>query len=299
MRLPGAAALVTAGLLSACAGITAAPLTSHPTESELEGSLIVLPQDLNRQYYAAGANQYQVLDTFMSKRFGEIDLQFTDFIKALTRDKNLSSIATDLALLGLSGAIATGLNPQTAQTLGAISTAVAGGRASIDENVFINEALAALKTQMIARRNTVRARVAERLVKMQDGQAYPLLLVQADVQDYFLAGTIRGALDQTVQDAGTESARAQAKVDAQVFEVVRTEQGLSLAELLASDDPDLAYNQARVDLANACVGELGIEGTNPFAATGIGVADLQTFLFSGRTDDLTAVAGCVEGKIQG
>ena len=64
-------------LLGACAGITAAPVSTLPSEAEFEDSLVAIPETLISEYYGLGANQRAVLDKFFAVRFAKICLLYT------------------------------------------------------------------------------------------------------------------------------------------------------------------------------------------------------------------------------
>lgn len=257
-------------LLGACAGITAAPEPTLPSNDKFEESLVAIPETLISKYYGPGANQRAVLDEFFARRFAKIDLQFTDFLSGLTRDKNVTSILSDLAVIGLTGAIATGLKPQTAQTLGAFSTIIAGGEASYDENIFINETLGVLKNQMIARRDEVRARIATRLAAMSSSNPYPLVVAQGDLHDYYHAGTIRGAIEKTAKDAGDAAADAAKKVDNEVFDVEISQAGTDFLKLMRGGRSSGLPDATVAKHANDCAAELKIAGWTDITASPLG-----------------------------
>lgn len=197
-------------LLAGCASLNAYPDRSGDVATEL--------QQLD-QYFAAtvlqtyagkpdDATKKAYRDEVVTGRVRAIDLHFGTFQQAVFREGVGTNIATDLIILGLGGATATVGGAGLKAALGATSAGVAGARTSIDKNLYFEKTMPALLAQMIALRKTV-------LVKIQEGldrnvALYPLSQALIDLEDYYNAGTIPGAIAAVTEQAGATAKNADA-----------------------------------------------------------------------------------------
>lgn len=200
-RISAALCLVPA-LLAGCASLKAYPDRSGNVATEL--------QQLD-QYFAATvlgtyANkpdadaQKTYRDEVVAGRVRAIDLHFGTFQQAVFREGVDTNIVTDLIILGLGAATATTGGAGLKAALGATTTGVAGARTSIDKNLYFEKTMPALLAQMIASRKTV-------LVRLQQGlgrnvSQYPLSQALIDLEDYYNAGSIPGAIVAVIEQAG-------------------------------------------------------------------------------------------------
>jgi hypothetical protein len=142
-------------------------------------------------------------DEVVTGRIRAIDLHFGTFQQAVFREGVSTNLGADLILLGLGGATATTGGAVAKAALGATSAGVAGAKASIDKNVYFEKTMPALLGQMLASRKTT-------LVKIQEGldknvNLYPLNQALIDLEDYYNAGTIPGAIVAIVEQAGASA----------------------------------------------------------------------------------------------
>lgn len=103
----------------------------------------------------------------------------------------------------------------SSQILSGATAAVIGARESVDKNAFFDQTMPALMTKMIAQRRSVLVGIRDGLLNKTDAQ-YPLAQGLADLEEYYHAGTIPGAITGVVQSAGAEAAEA----DKQLLETV-------------------------------------------------------------------------------
>lgn len=142
-------------------------------------------------------------DEIINSRLRAIDLRFTEFEKALTKDMAAINVGTDWAVIGLGAAGALVGSTTTKSILAAISGGLTGAKGAIDKNLFYSKTLPALFAQMDAMRKSVLLRIRK---AMRDGTAdYPLEQALIDVDDYYNAGTIPGAIVGVTATAGAES----------------------------------------------------------------------------------------------
>lgn len=129
-----------------------------------------------------------------------IDFEFIDFERSLNKETNGMSFASDVAVGSLSAA-ATILTGTTQKILSALAGVVGGAKSSIDKNVYYTKTLPALMLTMEASRAT-------KLTTIRNGEKlsvtdYTLDAALSDVDAYFSAGSIPGAISEISATQGT------------------------------------------------------------------------------------------------
>lgn len=140
-------------------------------------------------------------------RLRAIDIHFSAFQKELYKEGVTLNVGTDWALLGLSGAGAVVGGASTKAILAAIAGGITGGKASFDKHVFFEKTMPVLLGQMVALRK-------QKLVTIRDGlqspdSQYPLDQALVDVEAYYHAGTLPGAIIEIAEQAGTSAKQAE------------------------------------------------------------------------------------------
>ena len=120
-------------------------------------------------------------------------------------------IGTDGAVLLLGGAGAVSTVSSTQAILAAASAVVTGTKASFDKNAFYDSTIVALISQMNATRKDVLARIYSGLEL--NHKKYSLMKALIDVEDYFQAGTILGAVNAVSESSGEQKAKAEKKIE--------------------------------------------------------------------------------------
>jgi hypothetical protein len=148
----------------------------------------------------------------VTARIFSIDANFHQFVRELTTQQNLSAVGVDWAAIGLASAGAVVGSAQTKAILAAISAGILGAKASVDKDIFYNKTIPALITLMEAQRKMVLAQIYTGLKK---GAAdYTLYQALADLDSYYNAGTINGALVGLTTAAGASSQEGSIQVAA-------------------------------------------------------------------------------------
>jgi hypothetical protein len=143
----------------------------------------------------------------VDSRLQAIDLHFHSFEHELYRQGVVTSIGFDFIILGLTGAIATVGGEGFKEALGATSAGLLGAKTSIDKNAFFEKSIPALLAQMSASRATALVQVREGLTKSVE--EYPLDQALTDVENYYAAGTLPGALQAITAQAGAAKQEAE------------------------------------------------------------------------------------------
>ncbi|RYH29884.1 MAG: hypothetical protein EON54_22185, partial [Alcaligenaceae bacterium] len=147
------------------------------------------------------AMQYR--NNIITARIFAIDANFHDFVRELTTQQNLSNIGVDWAAIGLASAGAVVGSTQTKAILAAIAAGVLGAKSSVDKDLFYNKTIAALVTIMEGQRKIVLAQIYTGLNKSSG--SYTIFQALADLDSYYNAGTINGALVGLTTTAGLSS----------------------------------------------------------------------------------------------
>jgi hypothetical protein len=185
------AALVIASFLTGCATFQGAPANLPDSQNALE-RLDPYYAAVLKDYYVSGGVPVSVRNRFIETRLAVIDAQYLAFKQGLYREGVSSNLAVDVATLGLSLAGTLAPAASTKGILAAISGGLIGTRAAAEKNLYFEKTMPALLAQMEALRKTVRVEILKRM--QLSVEAYPLSQAEYDLQEYYTAGTIPGAI---------------------------------------------------------------------------------------------------------
>ncbi|HBM88197.1 MAG TPA: hypothetical protein DD437_06625 [Rhodobiaceae bacterium] len=153
------------------------------------------------------ASRRDARNNILNGRLAAFDIQFNRFQRELHSVGVGTQLSTDTALLGL-GAAGAVVSGGTSQLLSAIAGGITGFQGSVDREVFFEQTMPVLLQQMNAQRNLIRAKIRAGLLKSVTD--YPLGQGLADIESYYFAGSIPGALVGISDAAGKSNDRAQA-----------------------------------------------------------------------------------------
>src|SRR2546423_4055981 len=120
---------------------------------------------------------------------------------------------SDIATLGLDTIVAASSGKQIRTILAAVSTGIGGSKLALEKDVLKNQSISVIIHTMRAARNKQYADLQLKL-KAQVATDYPLAEALVDVQNYFHAGTVLGALQER-DDAAANTNRLAKDVDEQ------------------------------------------------------------------------------------
>jgi hypothetical protein len=195
-------------LLGGCSTLRAYPDRSGDVATELKALDEYHKATVLKTYsdYKEDAAKKAYRDEVVTGRIRAIDLHFGEFQQGVFREGVSTNLATDMILLGLGAVTATTGGAALKAALGATSAGVAGAKASIDKNVYFEKTMPALLGQMIASRKQALVKIQEGLGR--DVNLYPLNQALIDLEDYYNAGTIPGAIVAIVEQAGAAAKAA-------------------------------------------------------------------------------------------
>jgi hypothetical protein len=205
--------IAVAFLTSACAALGGYPNNPTTTKDEMKAlSAYFDPAEiLQYKTMPAGAARQAFRDEVVYGRLAAYDIEFSQFQQDINAERGLTDTTGDLTTLTLTALGATGLEAGTKTALSAAATAVNGGKASVDKNIFYDQTLPVLFAQMAANRATIRYTIEKGLsVPPPSGDAsYPLTAALVDLAAYRDAGSIPGAITGVAVAAGAQKAHFQ------------------------------------------------------------------------------------------
>ena len=231
---------------------------------------------------AASAAQIGVRNQFIEMRSAVIDHQYDLFRSDLYEQRVGANVGVDLTTLGLSGVGAATGSTHLKTGAAALAAFLIGGKASVDKNAYFDRTLPALLEQMDAARATVRKRILDSM--LLDVGNYPLMQAASDLEAYYHAGTIPGAIAGITTTAATQKKDAferldqrlsgdemEARLKARNFEVRSASRSASGPRLRACiEAKDVAPRPRELELA-AWLKKEGFDPSPPF-----GLSDFLT-----------------------
>lgn len=196
--------LVTA-MLQGCASLHGAP--EWPTAQSLKQDDPLYQRFMTR-FYAAPTSEARALirNEFIEVRTALINRSFNQFRQDIYAQRVGTAVSVDLATMLLGGLAAAVSNVGVKTGAGALTAVLVGSKASVDKNVFFDRTLPALLAQMEAKRAQVRERILAGM--SADPVLYPLMQADSDLEAYFDAGTISGAITEVTAQAGVVKEQA-------------------------------------------------------------------------------------------
>lgn len=204
--------LLFAFLLVGCASITGYPNRTINLSEELSSLTSYFEATVITTYNSkADSEKNNYRNEVVHARIRAIDLNYNSFLKELSSESKSLNIGTDstVLLLGAAGAISTVSSTQA--ILAAASATVTGAKTSFDKNAFYDSTVPALISQMNASRKDVLARIYAGLEL--DHPKCSLMKALIDIEDYFQAGTIVGAVNAISESSGEQKAKADKKIE--------------------------------------------------------------------------------------
>lgn len=205
-------------LLASCTpSVQGAPPRLVPVAQDLN----VARQIANEEWYlayaqASGPRKDELRSQIVYSRMYAIDLYYSQYEIRLTRERQNVGFWFTVANLAVttSGTLLGG--EETKTILAAAATGLTGTKEAYDKNILIDRTIAVLQEHMRANRKRVRVQIIEKLAL--PSAVYPLELALSDVEEYYRAGTITGALLGVSEDASKKLIEAQA-IEQELFSV--------------------------------------------------------------------------------
>jgi hypothetical protein len=151
-------------------------------------------------------NSLACRNKIVAARMYAIDIQFSAFEETLFKDTRTAGFGATMATLGLTSAAALA-GGGTSQVLSGIAAFIIGGREAFQKEVLAERTVIAIHTAMRAGRAQVALRLQNGLT--QPIELYPLALGLNDLNEYYNAGTVLGALIGITETVGAKAQKAE------------------------------------------------------------------------------------------
>jgi hypothetical protein len=151
------------------------------------------------------------VNEYVTQRMFEIDLEYNAYFARLTRDSQIASVAGDGTILTLTAlsTVAPASAAATKTALSAAATGVTGFQAAVDKDVLLSHTIQILQSQMETSRTHVRNRITSNLkAALNKTIKYTIWQALSDLEDYYRAGTLPGALEALAAATGNNAQRA-------------------------------------------------------------------------------------------
>lgn len=153
--------------------------------------------------------QKRIRNATIERRMAVIDAYFKEFQARLAKENVGSEFGIALFGIGVGGAGS--LVPETtSQILSAVSGGLAGAQAAYGKAVLYDKAMSALLAQMQAGRKAVAAQIFQRWDLGLD--QYPMWMARMDLDAYYFAGSLPGAILGTAADAKVKETQADEQI---------------------------------------------------------------------------------------
>lgn len=162
-------------------------------------------------YYAAGPETVERRNAFITGRITLINLKYLKYIQQLPVTTSSLNSAVDIAKLGVDLATVQVGGTTAKSILGAVSAGLSGTRLSIENNFFDQKTAQTLVIAMNAQRKA--SLISIIAGTKSDITTYPLAQAIVDLNSYYYAGTLNGALEAVQADAGAKDAASQKTID--------------------------------------------------------------------------------------
>lgn len=180
---------------------------------DLETDLRALDEEFRattgiKDYYAISdpAQKVAARNRFVMGRIVQIDLRYIDFIRTMTNDRQQLDAATDLATftINVAGTLVGGV--RSGKNLAAAAAVIGGTRETIVKDFYYEKSMDALVGTMNAQRKEVLVSILSGL-KADSVEQYPFELALTQLHEYYMAGTLSGAL-RFINTASAEKEKA-------------------------------------------------------------------------------------------
>ena len=237
------------------------------------------------QIEASGDDAKRMLlrNSFIGNRLVLLDANFLNYLRSLTADRRTLDSATEGSVLGLSVLGTVVDTARAKENLAALVAVVTGLKSNVDKNYFGNRAMDALAQTMVTRRKEVLARIIDALPASMT--TYSMVSARADLNDYYDAGTMDGALRAIHADASKRDETVTKKLDRDRV-VANTLENLNAETLTTkvSLSRALAAKTVTLDALTKALQALSVPADTLPSTTEDAAKMLQQFVRSARTD---------------
>lgn len=204
-----AAVVMLAASVAGCLPSLTEPERLYPasTETGLIRDEVGVP---DFKYFAQLTDGQRVTyrNAIIDARMYAIDLNYFTYEANLTHERQEADFATASSTIALTAASVLVGPVQTKNILTGAAGAITGANQAYDDKVLLNKTMQVLQTQMRAERNRVAIKIYRSM--QLSAASYTLGMAMSDVEDYYRAGTMTGALIDVSNTVSDEANSAKA-----------------------------------------------------------------------------------------
>ena len=160
----------------------------------------------------------------IDKRLRVIDINFRDFEMKLAKENVWVDFGVAVAQVGVGGGGAL-VSESASQILSAVSGGMAGAQQAYGKAALFDRAMPALLAQMIASRKDILVLIYEG--RRRSIEEYPLSNAVRDIEGYYFAGSLPGAVVATSADAKVKNDKAEALLFPKITKAAVTEKAFT------------------------------------------------------------------------
>jgi hypothetical protein len=197
------AVLLLAGALTGCIASTRNPERLIPVPVEMEALAIDQAGLINAYNEAIRTNinsARTIRNEIITRRMYAIDVQYTQYENALTRERQEIGFGSLTSASGLSTAATLVVPAATKTILSAAATGVLAAKGHYESEVLVAQTIRTIQKQMRASRNVIATGISGKM--NQSVADYPLWAALSDVEDYYNAGTLTTGIIDTSTTVG-------------------------------------------------------------------------------------------------
>jgi len=211
------------------------------------------------EYYKIASPTQKDRNKVISGRLVMIDIQYLKWLRTMTADQQLLNTSTDALVISLSlEAMITGGDTAKA-VLSALAAGVTGVKTSIDKHYYYDKTMPALASAMNAQRKTVLVQIINGMNKPLEEYSFEQGL--SDLNDYYQAGTLMGAVTAIQADAGVKAQAASEEIKRLIKPTSGEKQAVAKVKNIIAKINNALPEPDKAKLYNA-LASLGINGVN-------------------------------------
>lgn len=199
--------------LSACDSFRGGQQSIEPAATTVAAATQYPPEKAITAFYSSdsadrqGLDAKQYRDKVVRLRLLAIDARYKTFVEELHSAKAGVGLGADIATLVLGGVGTFVAGETTKSVLSAATAVIAGTRVSVDKNLFYDQTLPAIVSQMDAERAKQRLVIEKGMA--QPETTYTLANALSDLSDYERLGSIDVAIKKLTGSATDEAKKAE------------------------------------------------------------------------------------------
>jgi len=208
-------------------------LVENEKPNKFENELIDLEAEYDKSQTDV-VKRRNIRDQYSRKMIAVIDKRYHDFLDDMVTQRKGFDASADIMAISLDTASVLFTPATTKSILAGLSALTTASKTAINKVYFYEQALPVLITQMESDRQSVLADIMEGLAT--DDDIYPLHHAIRDLNRYFAAGTIDGALAEIQKQAAKKAETAQMRIRLEVDDELKAGRARRAIALEAMDD---------------------------------------------------------------